>query len=134
MLYINQMLPRSITVRSDIDTTPALTELNAVLHFAEEKGEWPDGNHIAELASTYAQTMGREIQGGFDVHQLKQQTFDEQLASLRQELETLKSLLAHPAPSTNTTQPASPLQEDTFTPDQHRNLIDQCFHPTHKKS
>jgi len=123
-------------VNSGLTTTPVITELCAVLHIADEQGEWPEEKPIAELASSYVEAIGRELQSEFDLYQLKQHALNEQLDVLIGKLDALKSQVADMEPLTaEVIDPGAPeLKLDTFTPDQHRDLLDRCLQNIQKLS
>ena len=122
-------------MNAGLTTTPVITELCAVLHIADEQGEWPEEKPIAELASSYVEAISRELQSEFDLYQLKQQALNERLDVLISTLDSLKSRipgmesLSKDGADTN----APELKRDTFTPDQHRDMLDHCLQSIQQK-
>ena len=118
---------------AEITTTPVITDLCSVLHIADAKGEWPEQQPIAQLASSYVASIGREMQSDFDLYQMKQQTLNEELDTLLQDLEALQAQLDDSTPVEEVTVVETPVQQapamktDTFTPQQHRELLDRCM-------
>ena len=118
---------------TEIYTTPVLHDLCELLHVADVHGQWPESKPIAQLASSYVGAIGRELQSEFDIYELKQQTLDEQMDALVEKMNALKSQFAEMESfSEVTTDDVSKndtpeFHRDTFTPDQHRNLLDSCL-------
>ncbi len=130
---------------SQISTTPVISDLCTVLHIADEKGEWPNEEPIAQLASSYVESIGREMQNDFDLYQMNQQSLQEDFEQLMLELRALQSSLGISEEKTtevptettadDTVNLSSPaMKRDTFTPQQHRELLDRCLHSIRKLS
>ena len=130
---------------SQLSTTPVIADLCSVLHIADEKGEWPNEQPIAQLASSYVESIGQEMQNDFDLYQMNQKALQDDFEKLQLELRELQSKLgiseeipeeASQEQVTNDALPSSPaaLERDSFTPQQHRELLDRCLHSIRKLS
>lgn len=123
-------------MNAGLTTTPVISELCTLLYIADGQNNWPDEQPIAQLAFSYVESIGCELQSEFDLYQMKQQTLNQHLDALMKKLTTLKSRIAEAKPLTaEVIDPDAPeLKLDTFTPDQHRDLLDRCLHSLQKLS
>ena len=125
---------------AEITTTPVIADLCSVLHIADSKGEWPEQQPIAQLASSYVASIGREMQSEFDLYQMRQQTLNDELDTLLGDLVSLQSqmdestVIEEEAVSQTTALDAPEMKTDSFTPEQHRELLDRCLQSIRKLS